>query len=458
MATPIESRRETTIRDFLNVVFKRKAMILTIVLVVTVVVVYLNASQPTVFQSWSRVLIKRGEVSNVFTGAMRYLPWEEDVSSLLELILSEPVFAKARTFLADSSVVWGADDAGRFRGGNARADVIGESNVFRIGYTDHDPVFAQRACDAVTRSFEEYFKERTAPPPLSDFFAGEIQDIKTDLDYWRERRKEFLNKGMFFGATDEGRFLLQKLNNLEMQLSKVKDDLSAQQSNVNNLRMLVALSPDELETRLSFSGANSFLLSGIISNLKLNLQNLRLKQETLLSSYTPKHPDVIAVTNQIAELQATLKKEVGNFYNLESARLVELMRQKENLESQIHATNEDINAIPDKDSELQTIESKISLLSSKYEMLVRKQDEAEIAMASQPEWDVTVLSAAGRAYPQKTKDYIRIALGPFFSFIIALGLAFFFESLDHSLGNVAEVEEYLKVPVLATISDRREEK
>ncbi|MBI4721138.1 MAG: hypothetical protein HY770_07975 [Chitinivibrionia bacterium] len=456
MSAIAERKEETTIRDFLNVVFKRKAMILAIVIVATVVVAYLNARQPTVYQSRSRVLIKRGELANLFTGAVRYLPWEEEVSSLLELILSEEVFARARSVLADSSRVWGEDHAARFRGGSAIAEVIGESNVFTIGYTDSDPLFARRACDAVTKSFEEYFKERTAPPPLSDFFAGEIQDIKTDLDYWRERRKEFLNKEMFFGASDEGKFLLLKLSGFESQLSNVKNDLMAQQANVDNLKFLIALTPDELESRLSFSVSSNYLQSGIISNLKINLQTLRMKRESLLNSYTPKHPEVVSLDNQIAELQNTLKDEVVNYSNLETTRLFELAQQKADLEEKIEAANRDMDAIPDKDTELQSIESKIAILTSKYETLIKKQDEAEIALASTPEWDVTVLSVAGKAVPQKTKDYIRIALGPFFSLIIALELAFFFESLDNSLRNVAEVEEYLKVPVLATISDMQE--
>jgi capsular polysaccharide biosynthesis protein len=36
---------------------------------------------------------------------------------------------------------------------------------------------------------------------------------------------------------------------------------------------------------------------------------------------------------------------------------------------------------------------------------------------------------------------------------VGLGIAFFLESMDHSVKSRAEAEEYLKVPVLATIAD-----
>lgn len=455
MAADFEQKRETTIRDFLNVVFRRKVMILTIVLIATVVVAYLNTRQPTVFESRSRVLIKRGELANVFSGTIRYLPWEEEVSSLLELILSDAVFERARAILADSVRATGDKPAGSFKGGSVRADVIGESNVFILSYVDPNPVFAQKACAAVTKSFQEYFKERTAPPALSDYFADEIHDVKTEFDFWREKKNEFLNKEMFFGADEEGRFLLSKLSNLEMQLYDFQNDYATQRLAVENLRALTTLTPEELENRISFTVSSNFVQSGIIANLKINLQSLRLRRETLLNEFTPKHPNVISMDNQIAEAQLALKQEIQNYFNLEMGKLSELSEKIAGNETEIRRVKAKMNQIPDKDNELRRIENKIDMTRLKYETLLKKQDDAEIALASTPEWEITVLTPAGKAFPQKTKDYIRIALGPFFSFIIALGLAFFFESLDHSLRNVAEVEEYLKVPVLATISEMR---
>ena len=455
MAADFGQKKETTVRDFLNVVFRRKAMILTIVLIATVVVTYMNARQPTVYQSQSRVLVKRGELANVFSGTVRYLPWEEEVSSLLELILSDAVFVRAREILADSARVAGTELDGTFRGRSVAADVIGESNVFVLSYTDPDPVFARKACAAVTKSFQEYFKKRTAPPALNDYFAEEINDVRTELEFWRKKKNDFLNKEMFFGADEEGRFLLQKLSNLEMKLSDIENEYMTQRIAVQHLQVLTNLEPDELETRVSFTVSPNFVQSGIISNLKIKLQTLRLNRESLLNEYTEKHPKVISIDNQIAEAQVALKEEVQNYYNLESSKLFALAESKAVMEKEIAQVKTKMNAIPDKDNELRGIENKIEMTRLKLETLLKKQDDAEIALASTPEWNITVLTPAGTAFAQNTKDYIRIALGPFFSLIVALGLAFFFESLDHSVRNVAEVEEYLKVPVLATVSEMK---
>ena len=61
MTDQFEGRQETTLRDFLNVIFARKWLIVTIVGVATLLVIYLNARQPLFFESSSRLLVRRGE-------------------------------------------------------------------------------------------------------------------------------------------------------------------------------------------------------------------------------------------------------------------------------------------------------------------------------------------------------------------------------------------------------------
>jgi capsular polysaccharide biosynthesis protein len=112
--------------------------------------------------------------------------------------------------------------------------------------------------------------------------------------------------------------------------------------------------------------------------------------------------------------------------------------------------------VPDHERHLAEIDQMISSLSEKYKMLLGRQSEAEIARAGYPEWDVSILADAGAPYKKKTRDFVRLALGPILSIVIGLGLAFFLESMDHSVKSRAEAEEYLDTPVLATISEQGE--
>ena len=199
----------------------------------------------------------------------------------------------------------------------------------------------------------------------------------------------------------------------------------------------------------------SYVQSGVISNIRFTIQRLTIEREELLQKYTEKHPEIIAVDNQLKELRGSLKVEIENSWRVEEQVLEAAVARKKGITEELTQARKSLESLPDKQLALSRFDRTIADLEEKNKTLLSRQSEAEIAMAGNPEWEVTILSNAGNAYTKRTKDYVRLALGPFLSVIVGLGLAFFLESLDHSIKNMAEAEEYLKEPVLATISDIR---
>jgi uncharacterized protein involved in exopolysaccharide biosynthesis len=190
-----------------------------------------------------------------------------------------------------------------------------------------------------------------------------------------------------------------------------------------------------------------------VQNIKFSLQQLNMKKEELTQKYTDKHPDVISINAQIAELQDDLKEEVQNAYRVEKGSLEEAQARRNNVLKELTAAKQELATVPDHERELAEIDTKIDGLETNEKYLVQQQSAAQITAAGSPEEDVTILARASAPYSKKTRDYVRLALGPLLSIIVGLGIAFFLESMDHSVKSRAEAEEYLKVPVLATVAD-----
>jgi uncharacterized protein involved in exopolysaccharide biosynthesis len=453
-----ETRQETSVRDFLDVVFRRKGIIVSIFVLSILFVVVMDARKPEVWESSSRVLVRRGEQSSVLNPNIRTLGWEEEVASEIQIILSDEVFQRAKAVFADSARARGLPADVKFNPGSARADVIGESNVFVIGYVDPHREVCQVGCDALTNSFRDFYRERKAPPGLADFFAGEIEDVRVELDTWRDRRREFMNKEKFFGADETSRFLLSKIGGLESQLTEVNGDISSQELRVANLEELSKKSGEDLEKELAFSVTQHILQSGIVQNIKFELQKLNGRREELSQVYTDKNPELAAVLQQIKDLHVDLKQEVDNSYRVERVSLDGMLARRAALAGELATAKNELDAIPDRERQLSQIDEMIQRLDERHRQLLERQSDAEIARASSPEWSVSVLASASTPYMKKTRDFVRLALGPILSIIIGLGLAFFLESMDHSVKSSAEVEEYLDAPVLATISEQTEHK
>jgi uncharacterized protein involved in exopolysaccharide biosynthesis len=387
---------------------------------------------------------------------VRYLTWEEEVSSQIEVILSESVFAGANQFFVDSLAAHGMPDYLVFDPGQVRADVVGESNVFAIRYTDLNPQVAQLGCQSTTLSFQAYYLEQKAPPELEDFFVSQIDDVQSELESWRNKRNAFMNEEQYFGTKEESYFLLGQIGTMEQDLLEVDSEVSAQVDRVDDLADLTRKSGKELENVLAMRMSQHFIQVAIVERIKLNLQTLNMKREGLLQKYTERHPEVAAVDEQILAMHSALEREIQNAYQIERQELKALNGKKASLETELAGAKSRLDAMPDKQRELNRYDTTIENLKTRLELLLKKQSETDIAIAGQSKWDVTILTHASEPYSKKTSDYVRLALGPLLSIVVSLGLVFFLESLDHSVKNMSEAEEYLELPVLATISEVRD--
>jgi uncharacterized protein involved in exopolysaccharide biosynthesis len=453
MENKLDTRRETSLRDFLDVVFRRKWVVLSIFLAATALVLAIDARRPDTWESTSRVLVRRGEQQSLLAPQQRTLGWAEEVASEIQIILSDEVFGHARELFADSVRINSLPADWAFNPGSVRADVIGESNVFTISYVDTRKGICQLGCDVVTSAFRDFYRQRKAPPGLADFFADEVADTRAELETWRVRRNDFMNREKFFGAEETSKFLLNKIGALEQRLTQLNGDISSQDLRVANLEALSKRTGPQLEQELAFSMSQNVLQSGIVQNIKFSLQQLNLTREDLLQKYTERHPDVIAVNTQIADLHEDLRRQVENAYLVEKGALNEMRARRAAVVEELAGARAELDAVPDRERQATEMDAMIRSLEEKHKLLVGRQSESEIAQAGYPQQDVSILARASAPYNKKTRDYVRLALGPLLSLIVGLGIAFFLESMDHSVKSRGEVEEYLNVAVLATISE-----
>jgi len=68
---------------------------------------------------------------------------------------------------------------------------------------------------------------------------------------------------------------------------------------------------------------------------------------------------------------------------------------------------------------------------------------------------VVLLAPAGVATPSNQLDIVRLLLAPAFSLLVGIAIAFFIDGLDLTVRTANQAEEYLDLPVLASLSERR---
>jgi polysaccharide chain length determinant protein (PEP-CTERM system associated) len=231
------------------------------------------------------------------------------------------------------------------------------------------------------------------------------------------------------------------------------------------------------------------------------LNNLKRELANAQSKYKESHPDVIDLKKKIGNLELKVKnlferkdtdktgtakssqggvsEESLSSFTLDpnTARLItqyteqynnamlEAKRAREevkNLREQISVYEKRIEDTPKREQEIALLTRDYDLLKSNYQSLMDKKIQAKMAgnlERKQQGEQFKILDPARIPEKPVKPDRNKILLiGGVIGLVAGLGLAWFRESMDQSFHAVSEVEDYLGIPVIATIPKLKEEK
>lgn len=447
----IEVRRESTVKDFLEVVFRRKSIIVGIVAIATLVMIILTLRQPAVYESAAKVLIKRGEAQGVFDRGVRTLDWQEEIASQIEMVKSRTVVERAQSYVSQFYPT-GYKTNLKIQLPRVNSGVVSTSNVLWVTYGSEDPVFCQAAVNAIVTAYREYYSNIRTPPEMEDFFSGEIQRLKEEIEYWREHKEKVLTDGNIVDLDTQRRNLLMRIESYQGELDKIVRDRKEKEAIIGHLDSLLSGGPEAIAA-VSSDLTASPLEQNLTQNLRVKLQDFRMRESEMAGRLTDKNLDLMRVREQINDLEQMITKEIQTQLLVSRNQLEINIQRETTLRGILSRLNAEKESYPQREIELERIGMALHNLEMVYSRLEDEHMNAKISVASNPELTVTILDPASPAYRKKTRDYVRMALGPAFSLIVALGLAFFVDNLDHSIKNVSEAEAILGMSVLTSFPD-----
>jgi capsular polysaccharide biosynthesis protein len=448
-------QKESTVKDFLEVVFRRKWIIVGIVAVATLSVVFLSLKEPALYESSAKALVRRGEAQGVFNQYVRTLAWEEEIASQIELVKSYVVVQRAKE-LMPQFYPEGYEPSETIHEGRTNAGVISTSNVIWITYESSDPVFCEAAVNAIVNAYKEYYHRFRTPPEMDDFFESEIRSIKEEIDYWLERKERIYREWDIIDIESQRKNLVLRFDKYREKLDELDQETREKRAIIEHLKKLKEAGPEQM-LAASTGFVEGMLEQRVVENLRTQLQKLKVEESKLSERYTDENRELILVRKQIENINGMIVDEIETQIIMRQSQFDVLMNKRSMLAGIIEAMEEESNTYPAKEIEVDRIAASLAQLNENYLSLLESRTNAKMTIASNPEWTVTILSEATPASRKKSRDYVRMALGPVFSIIFALGFAFFIDNLDHSIKNISDAEDSLGLPVLASFPEEKVE-
>jgi uncharacterized protein involved in exopolysaccharide biosynthesis len=443
--------RQATAREFLAVLFRRKWIILGLFFVTTATVLVVSLATPTYYQSQGRILVKRGERQSVLRPERQiFSDWEQELGSEMQVMRSVPVVARAKELVAEEAKRLGQPLV--LDPGGIDVEVMGKSNVIAVGYVSLDPALAQVACRAVMDAYVEYRRTRMTNDRPQQYLAQEIADLTRQIEAKVEERRRYSEATGVAAPMQQTTSWLSQIANLEHRRSELSADLAAAQSVEQAMRRMQ--SDPDIDLPI-FDGANQFTNEAALVQLKARVLEQQTRIAVLSETLRDDAPEMIGARQTLETLTGLLRKEVDARVRLASSRAEQIASRVAAIDKEIAGIRAELSAAPQSLARMEEIDGDLSALRRRLGEVTEARDQAAITENTMADVNVVVLAPAGVAAPTNPLDIVRLMLAPAFSLLVGLAIAFFVDGLDLTVRTANQAEEYLDLPVLASMSERR---
>lgn len=444
---------QLTGRDVFQVLFRRKWVVLILFLSTSLFVVW-NASRiPTEFRAVSKVLLNRGMRNSALDRNISLLTWDETVNSELQIAESTPVIDRAQQALNDLAIEEGAEPIQIDRE-NVNAILMGESNILGLEYMSTVVADVQPVANALAGAYIEVHDKLFALPDVKKFFSSSVKAAEEKLETLTGRKQVVQEEGLVLRLVSQQDNLVRQKSEILLVLRTAEEEYVRRKTELEQANKMFYEEnidiPFEAELFRNSAGSLQTLFS-----LKKDLLTLKQKRAELIVKYTDQHPSVVLMDERIAEVHGLLRMETEEILKLKERSIAIVYAQVIMLRSQLEEVHEQFLAYPRLVKELNDLDRSIQIASESYSDLMANQVTIGVATVSSRDFTLTLLSEAGTPVESSPRDPVRLALVPAFSLLVGISLAFFIETMDHSLKSREDVERYVELPVLTSIPNRR---
>ena len=490
MDTPEENG--TSLRDFLNVIFKRKAEIFYFFLVTVITVTAGTLLVTPTYEATSQILIKLGRenfyMPTVAAGGpvINQSP-EEQVNSEIEILKSQYLARKVVKFFGPTTIYKNIKDSGGFFGFGTKApqrlfekavekfrkdlyvEGIKKSNVIQASLKNTDPEMAARVLNTLVDLFLDRHLEIHNTMKSNTFLKGETEALKEKSLQSEISLTAFKKKHNVRSLEIERKIQLQEEADLKERLNDTLSRIAETENRLDQLRQQLAATP-----KTSPQGEETENSPYVLNTLQGHLVELELKEKELSGKYTDQSRLVRNVREEIQIVRNKLTEQEGKRYgkmssgpnstyrNLQEAlfrnqaELKALSAKRDIEESQFAEYGKKLDELNRIEAELSNHKEQMEMNRRNYRLYLTKYEESRISDAMDAKKIVNVVQIEPAIPPLKPvspKVLLNLALGFLLGAFGGLGLAFFLEYLDNSIQKPEDVERVMELPVLASIPE-----
>ena len=458
-----------SLRSFLQVLFKRKRIIITFFLVVVITVTAGSFILPKIYRAESTILLEKETDPEKALLFRMNLPQSYEkydfVNAEMEIIRSNPVVSRiVQMFRLDTLGLGGEPVSKEDKEDNfARAiknlkdnleiENPKNSNILTLSYESKDPDLAARVVNQFLETYISYRSEISAQSDSYRFLEEQMEIADKKLRELEQDQADFKEKKEIGSPEAQSAILLTRLADYEKSLTEVRTRRIGKEAKLAVIMEQIRQGQDI--SIPSTESSDSPSREKYIAKLKGELLDMELRRNQLLQKFTPQYEEVVNLNREIEASKAKIENEIQQIVQMEQAGIRAMAAEERVLQNAISQTKNELKDFAQTEYEFSQISRGIDDKREVYSMLLKQREEARISLAKlERDIKIKIVSpAVTPRTPVKPRKLLNIALAIFLGLSGGLGLAFFIEYFDHTINTPEDMERYTGIPVLGSVRD-----
>lgn len=331
--------------------------------------------------------------------------------------------------------------------GGLTVQPVGNSRLVNVSFDSIDPNLAATVANAFAQSFIALNLERRfdATSYAKSFLEERIAQVKAKLEDAEKKQLEYARDQQIFNVGKEG--VTTSSQNME-EFNAALAEVQQERIKAESLYM---------QLKSSQSGELPQVLeNGLIQKLKGDKAKLEADYQEKLKTFKPGYPAMQELSGQIAEVTAQLAVEKENVRNSIKASYEAAKAQEALISEKLAASKKEALDLQTRSIPYSILKREADTSRQLYEGLLQRLKEVSVAGGVGTNNVSVVDKAEVPDGPFKPSMSRNLMLAVFLGLLGGIGLAFFFEHLDDTFKQAADVEKQLHLAVLGIIPESKE--
>ncbi len=496
-----EKKRETEeihLRDYLNVILKRKYIVLLFLISVVTVTIILSLMMTPLYRATSVVKIETTSPNVLSFKAVQIdTPGADYYQTQFEILKSrnmaervirnislvknkdflqpKDMLSKIRSFIYDNTI-GGISDIFKFfftkkssdtdpanPGDNqsvvsdipdylinsliSRLEVspVKNSQLVKISFISHNPELSMDVSNAVSQTYITFDLESRilANNEAKDFLQTQLEIMKQKVQESERTLNDYAAKnGIVFNSSNNNLYG-QKLSDISAALNSVTTE---------------RIEKEAIYRQVRDSGVNNpiILNNPMIQGLRNEYAKIEAEYYNLLKIYTPEYPKMKSLKNQMDAITNRTSLETSKIIQSSELDYRNALKKEENLTKALNSQKQTVLSFQGTTASYEVLRRDVDVNKGLYNSLLQRLNEVSVS-ASNKASNIQILDKATfPKNPFKPDLPFNIVLALFFGLTGGIGLTFLVEYFDNSIKDTDDIEKKADLPTLGIIPDIQE--